>query len=521
MFDKSFFLLDSSTLSNQNSGDSIFGYHIDNNGKTTINSKLPEYTSIDEGLFWLGVNIRKCSDITTIKTDSYGMGIIFYYQDQDGYYAISNSFHRLFLHLNGRVELTSNLDYLALFNSVKEITTISFQDTPIKEIKILPQNDSILIKNSKFGILKGKSVEFRRFDSLEGLKCVDRWADKWIDIMHLLVKNGQNVNIQLSGGFDSRVILALAIKSGIDLDKVNIESSLGMKSDLAIATEISEFYGFELNKKLSTWKKNRISNTAALELNKLSRLGIHKEFLPAPLYSRHDNTMFQFAGWGGTRAWIDGNESEYVSELLNKLNCPLTNEIESRIKNIINHIYKDVSLLFNSSIDTGNNFLNFAYNYTRGRWNYGTTLQAACSMNQLILPPIFGLSELNPIDMNNEDFNLIYTYIYYRFAPDLLKFKFTGNRKINEETIAKAMVLNKKPYSHNSAKTRDKDVIIMLGDELSKKIKRPGLTKFLSQDHLDGALKDLKNMDIRHREKSAFGVLSLSEYITPIEIMEK
>lgn len=512
MFEKSFFCVDSNSIGLLNDANYHYGYKLRRDGYVVLNSEIPEFNNDSDFVFGLGVTQEKNENSVYYSTDKYGMGIIFYYHGDDGYFAISNSFYKIFNFLKDRRTLTVNKNYCSLFNSVNSITTLSFRETLVNEIKVLPQNCSIKIDRGSFEIQNKGPVRLMDFDSQEGLNYIDDWANKWMDILQVLVEKNKKINIQLSGGFDSRVVLALVIASGIDLSNVNIESSLGMKEDLQIASDMADFYGFSLNQKMDVWEKNRINEIAAFELNKLCRLGLHKEFLPAPLIKRHAESMFQFSGWGNIRGWYNGDANKYLKHMLLKnLNCHENNDVNIKLSNALKGIVDDVSSVLRNVSKNSDNFLNFVYNFTRSRWNYGTTLPAACSMNQVILPPLLDLIELNPINDKNKDYDLIFSYIYNRFAPDLLSFKFSGGRSINPGTVVRSKGINSKSFIRKKwIGKKELGMKEMLNIHLQGNEIPSNLMEYISREYLNESIENLRKKEKRHNEVDAFGILSLS-----------
>jgi hypothetical protein len=92
------------------------------------------------------------------------------------------------------------------------------------------------------------------------MKIVDKWISKWGYIFRSLIKQTDNVSSDLSGGFDTRTLLAILLNSGIEMNSLNINSYLnkvhGHDEDLLIAKNISSYYGFNLNIYIN-WKWRR------------------------------------------------------------------------------------------------------------------------------------------------------------------------------------------------------------------------------------------------------------------------
>lgn len=115
-----------------------------------------------------------------------------------------------------------NEDYAKYFISA-DLCSLSYSETLVNEIKVLPKNYSLNINlNTKSFLLnfidyKEQSISV---NSDEGIKILDNWFYRWTTIFRDLKFNTNNISFQLSGGFDSRLSLALLLSSNINLNEI-------------------------------------------------------------------------------------------------------------------------------------------------------------------------------------------------------------------------------------------------------------------------------------------------------------
>ncbi len=121
---------------------------------------------------------------------------------------------------------------------ISSLCSPSTYETLIKEIIKIPPNSYVIIniEQRKYEI---NYIDQRQntipFESEEGLKIIDKWVDKWGYILRSLKKQTDNVSMDLSGGFDTRMVLSLLLNSGVNLNDILIKSMESMKEDFKIA----------------------------------------------------------------------------------------------------------------------------------------------------------------------------------------------------------------------------------------------------------------------------------------------
>lgn len=86
----------------------------------------------------------------------------------------------------------------------------------------------------------------------------------------------------LSGGFDSRLVLAILLNSGVNINDISINSNNDTlhvhEEDFKIALNISSMYGFKLNAFKLDKKGAEFNTKDSIFCTIYSKMGFHKEF---------------------------------------------------------------------------------------------------------------------------------------------------------------------------------------------------------------------------------------------------
>ena len=316
----------------------------------------------------------------------------------------------------------------------------------IKEITKIPSNSFIII-NIKLKKLKNYYINYEEhtipLETLEGLKTIDKWIDKWGYIIRSLKKQTDNISTDLSGGFDTRVILSIFLNSGIDLNKILIntfkDNNICHGEDMKIATNISKKFKFKLNNRALDKKETIWSIKDTLFSTMGSKLGFHKEFFLKGRF--FENPRFCFSGGGEIRGYPGLPIEKYVQG------------ISSRSKHLGKEFYNSSKRLCDRSVSFLKNMRTYYNNYQISSDFYSKGRSAnhdGKNSLEVYLSNIYNIQPMIDSDIKKIQFNMngnsthdLVAYIYLRLAPDLIYFPFQGNRTLKTESVKKAKYLNK------------------------------------------------------------------------------
>lgn len=453
LIEENFFIIDSNNLEYIKShmyGFSIskLGFLTDNYYKTLGHYEDPEYL----GAY---IMIRILGNEIIINQDYYGSyGLYIYENKESEYFAISNSFLLLGEYLVEKQNISLNKDFVDNF-LISGLYSDTIYETMINEIIRIPSNAFIII-NKKNKLIKIKYMDYEentiKLESKKGREIIDKWIDKWTYIIRSIKKKSKNIIFDVSGGFDTRAVLAILLNSGLDLKEISFYSTTSKARDLPedfkIAELISSKLDFNLNK--YNFDKNYIKWTVKDKLfgSLYSKLGFHKDFyINRGFYKQ---PILSFGGGGGE--FIKGSPGLKIGNYIEMLS--------SRGNDIIGHDLE----FFNSSM----RLCLRSVNLLKEKKNYNNDFEISFDFYSRILQNHFGKRAtegfisnfyyLYPLmdpdirrikyDINCETSHDLIAYIYVRFAPELVNIPFQGNRTINPESIKKAKKLNNQlqPY---------------------------------------------------------------------------
>ena len=447
----------------------MYGYSISKNGILTDNyyKQIGEYAEPEpQGVY---IMIRKINSEIIINQDCHGSYGLYLFENKDtNYFAISNSFLLLEEHLIGKQNLSLNKDFADNL-VISELCSFSLQETLIKEIIQIPINSYIVINIEKKD-LKMNSINYSEnsipLESKEGMKIVDKWISKWGYIFRSLIKQTDNVESDLSGGFDTRTLLAILLNSGIEMNSLMINSYLnkvhGHDEDLIIAKNISSYYGFNLNDLKLDYRATKWNSKTTLLCTLYSKLGFHKEFYLKNKF--FNKPLFILSGSGGED--LRGSPGYPVYEYLKHLS---TRDIKDNKEKLFNSsmslLNRSVELLkkeriFNNDYEIAHSL----YSKIVERNHFGKAALQLFMKNMYLIQPLMD-PEIRKIkfEMNGNTTHDLIAYIYLKYAPDLIGFPFQGNRTLNSESVKKAQILKKKfssstrKYDYNRAFFIDKN----------------------------------------------------------------
>ena len=439
-----FFIIDSDNL--DFAENRLYGFSLAD-GEIVQNDDLNNYDGLeDNGAYVL---IQRDNDEIRISQDYIGSYGIYVYSQGD-YFAVSNSFIRLVDYLKHDHEITLDYDYANAFLLKRSLSAYSFGRTLVNEIRAIPRNAIIRID------VKAKDISYESLeneensisiDSEEGLKILDNWFEKWIGIIRSLKRKTNNMSFDLSGGFDTRIILALMIASNIDLNAIRIRSlddlSHTHKEDYEIASEMAEHFGFKLNRPFDVDYINYRDVTTVLDISSYVKLGFTNQLNFRPAYPVMPTISISGNGGGTIRGYPNKSRDEYVRAFVRKAykyDQSIVGSVERIITEGIDEVARNVDEDLISAA---------YYKQTRLRNHFGKLTVEHFLHNNFILSPLIDsdIYKLKTFTDECKDDLLLMTVILTRYCPELLEFKVEGGREYDSQTIEYARKINEMhPY---------------------------------------------------------------------------
>ena len=451
LYSNEIFLFDSNNLENVDTR--LYGFAFNNFDEIVTQNTFQENDQITPNGAYIYTEVK--NDEIIIKQDFIGAYGIYLYR-KGSYFAISNSFIKLAEYLKDKETLTFNREYAEAF-LFTGLCSFAYGETLINEIEVLPRNYKLII-NKKNNSINYEIINYQEhtvpLNSKEGLKTLDKWYNKWVNIIRSIKLKTNNISFDLSGGFDTRVVSALWLTSNIDFDNIKIRSNTAkihvLEEDYEIASEISKKFGFKLNNDVSDFNFIPFEEIdTILNISFYPKLGFHKELYFRYEYS--DKTLYSFTGAGGEtiRGYPNETTEEYIEEILNSANR-YDDSLEKPSLNVILNCLNKIKEYCNNEDDE---LPEIAYKEVRCRNHYGKAIVESFFYNNIALSPLIDM-DLHKLKINDDlcdDKHLLIALIYQRYCPELLNFKFEGGRQIDAETINHAKKINDMlPFKQNS-----------------------------------------------------------------------
>lgn len=399
------------------------------------------------------VFIKKTPEKIVISQDfNGGMGLLLYRSGD--YYAISNSFYLLLDYLKDKKPLTPDLDYMKQLLATY-LSTLAYPRTAIREIELVPSNAVLTIDAA--GALSAEKIDYKfnalSLDSEEGMRQLDLWHNKWEAIIRGIAAQTDELRVDLTGGFDSRLVFSFFVSAGIDLRRVCVHSINDTlhnhAEDYRIASAIAEKLGFQLNRGNPNPDPIRYSPEDVLAIEFHSKMLFHKELsFSAELPPKK---RYYFGGFGGEtiRPYWDMPPEELIRKEQRRI-AKLPKEAFEDYAGAIERVVKDTIRALEETYgafdpDTHSCGLTL-YRGCRCRQHFGNINTEAYTHGTLKLSPALDplIQQLRQNDDECKDKNLLIALIFQRYCPQLLEFPFEGGRAFSESTLAHAAALNEK-----------------------------------------------------------------------------
>lgn len=319
LFGDEFFIINSDNLNSIKK--KLYGFGFNNNELILDNHN--DFSNLNGLGSYVLVDVDE--DFINISQDFNGCYGIYVYVNGD-YFAISNSFLYLVEFLKDKQIISFNRDYADAF-LFSDLASFAYGETLINEIKVIPRNYKVII-NKKDASLNYDEIDYKErsipLDSNEGIKILDTWYFKWVNILRNLKSKTNNIEIDLSGGFDTRIVAALWLTSNIDLNQIKIRSMNRdvhcIAEDYKIASQIATEFNFKLNDNsmmnLEQYPFKDIKTS--FNISNYIKLGFHKQMYWKR--SKFTSHYYSITGNGGEllRTVYDLHTEDYVSNLVNR-----------------------------------------------------------------------------------------------------------------------------------------------------------------------------------------------------------
>lgn len=443
LFSDEFFLIDVRNLNNVET--KFYGYAFNSNSELVFNENIDNFDYLTpNGAYILVENTKKHILISQDFQGSYGLYI---YQNNSNC-CISNSFLKLFEYIKNKYSFSINYDY-AKNSFAGYYSNFIYKETLINEINVVSRYYSLKInkKNRTVDFIKRKYSEKNvEIDSPKAISILDYWYKKWVSILKSLKNETNNIVLDLTAGYDSRLVFGLALSSGIDLNQIVVYSTNNKyythEVDYGFAKKISKKYGFKINnmrnldRDITYFKDLKTS----LLLSLYTRFGsinqiVHQSHI-------NNNAIYHMTG--------------YYGENLRDYHVIITEKDIIKSVSAVSKDFKDDAVkLYQKNME----YLKKDYEYIDSdSVPYGICKEAVLTnhfgkltidkylINEISLNPLgdYELYKIKRCDENCEDNNLLMVLIFTRFCPELLEYKFNDKEVINQETIDYARKINEK-----------------------------------------------------------------------------
>lgn len=441
-FNDNFFIIDSNNYSNVSSR--LYGFVL-HDYTLYLNTKNTNLVFPNDA-YGSYINIIKENDTIRLYQDYFGSYGLYMYKSEE-YFAISNSFLFLFNYLKNKKQLDVDYQYLKAFLAMPQ-SSISYSDSPIKQINLLPRN--VIVEISPEGEIKINKFKQREhyidINSKEAIDLIDDWHQRWNSVIKSILSSGVDLYFDISGGKDSRMSLACCFSPNVGNENIAYSvatDKVGTHSDdYEIATQIAKVYNLNLNKKTAKGHKRDAVNS--LNASMLVKCGYHKEIMPKDYWYR--KPLLRLSGSGGDiRELWSQDPFEFIEKLCN--NCvyktiDCKKPLRTILENTLSEIDKDV---YSKNKSRGKRVAtDYFYKFGRQRNHNGKANVESFLSNMIFISPLMDpvLYKINQEINQGNDRDLLCELIYSRYMPELNNIPFDSGRTIIEKDKQMALSIN-------------------------------------------------------------------------------
>lgn len=373
----------------------------------------------------------------SFKTDNTGQELIFYYSSNDAW-AVSNSFKALVEHLSSHgVALTINYASLLPFQAGHSFCeALTTDDTTVNEIQLLGCDELIEVDEKEgLRVVKRGSDYEKKVDLSSALtEYVKKWQSRLFSLVEGL-PNG-SVTCDLTGGVDSRLVLALLVSSGCDLKKINFVSNPLAKEDFPVACSLAEAYGLHLNE-LGGGEFQEIGSDEKLDLSLYSSLGVYHGFYVPRVRRQGEEAVHLHGGGGGLFRKVYNPELEKTL-ISQSGHFPSRVAVARSIRQLIKFDRRKVQPYATSPEDRSIRY----FFETRNRYHFGRQWFKSLGrdlVTPLVSRDLLDIKILSGVALDDRE---LYLLMFLMTAPELLDFPFDKKEKsFSRESTERSMRL--------------------------------------------------------------------------------
>ena len=444
--ESNYFVIDSDNFKNVSS--KLYGYIIDGEKIITNSVISPKNLCIKNGLGCY-VNIAADNDEIVIDQDYSGSYGLYYFQE-DGFFAVSNSFLLLLEHVKSS-NITLNNDILASMLAA-DLSNLAYRQTLVNEISCLSRDEYIVIDRHTghlfIGTYDHTDENMYEADSKEAVWLLDQWYEKWISIIRKLYEDNKCIDLDLTGGIDSRLVCALFLNAGIDMSNVNVISYRDKTSthiqDYSIASDIAERYSFALNS--NHREINEFSFDDMMQTALYSFTGNSKQFIfNSGVYVE---PRYRFTGASGEKlrgywTWSQKDLIEYEKSKVVEVFGPDSVDIIKSVERVFNDTFEYIKRKYPASIDEKAIIGRYLWNDVADGKHFGKMAENVFNCGEIRMQPLTDpmLAKIRLMGQR-EHHDILAAIIFERYLPGILEIPFDSNHRIAEKSRQKAKKLN-------------------------------------------------------------------------------
>jgi hypothetical protein len=303
-----------------------------------------------EGRF-AGLFITSDQEIS-IRADATGQELLYLYKSNDNW-AVSSSFMLL-------AEWARTLGRLSLYppavvgfhlkNGVHVGEQLISHRTTVTEISVVPLTTELIV-DRKTGALRQKR---RSFLDAFSFAPDDKWDEKLIDvlergagIMGAIQSTGNPLNLFLSGGYDSRLVLAMTLANGSPSENLRVSSHVFKKDDFQVASALCETLGLPLNTP-GPRVHSLMSDSDVIRMYMLSCGATYLPFYPVSSHFTRENAVVRLTGDQPTgwtffdgKARFNGNANKIATDIEEALSARC---LGGAVKNDFLSVFSDLEI---------------------------------------------------------------------------------------------------------------------------------------------------------------------------------